>query len=233
MKVVLILIACGVFSFFVVGANEAVSAEQGKACATPDSKLMALIEESQSAGDVWQMDDCDSVRHLQSGVTCSADLPLDESALERLVEFPTGLGLGEDVACDYSLPDGGALTLYVTRDADPRDSESEFQGVVDAIAQRFERLKPLQPPIMSGPIPAEAEPIEPLTASFEFEMEDGRKAVTSAWYYVLHDWQVKIRLTEFGTSADEASMGQLTGGLMMILALTNVSEQAMNNQRLD
>ena len=57
---------------------------------------------------------------------------------------------------------------------------------------------------MSGPIPGEAEPIEPLTASFEFEMEDGRKAVTSAWYYVLPDWQVKTRLTELGTSADGA-----------------------------
>ncbi len=157
-------------------------------CSDSDQASPSLIESINNNKDVWKLEGCNTVRHIQSNTLCEpsiGDWPLD-----RLIIFPSdpAIARGNDIGCDYIIPHGGGLTLYITHLDKPRSEEEAFNEFTAAILSRFPNARPVQV------IRLENETIKPHAALYEIELK-GEQHLTGVWYQTIRGWDVKVRAT--------------------------------------
>ena len=91
--------------------------------------VAALLTRTPEAAGVFEAQPDGAARHVQSGLLCPAKFPNVE--LWHLEVFPSSLGKGADVGCDYGRngPDGlfvSKLTIFVTRMTPEETLDSDF-----------------------------------------------------------------------------------------------------------
>lgn len=145
----------------------------------------SLIDATEGGAAAFEVVDPEHIRHRQSGMLCR--LPADMlMKMSRLIVFPAKT-VGEDVACDYVLPDG-KLTLYATR-RDGLPLEAYAQGTFNSMHQSFPDGVPTETTIATVPGFD-----DPLAQSLGFT-RDGRAYVTSALVAREGRWFITLRAT--------------------------------------
>ncbi len=206
-----LLLLCCMGSFLVIADRpSAQAAKADQPCDDTSLLPVAVRQDVRENGDVWSLDGCDAVRHRQSGTVCKASIGFDWP-LDRLIIFPSEptIARGEDVACDYLIPDGGAYTLYLTHFDRPYTDPQMFEGIKNAILSRFPEAKPLNSFAMTS------ETLHPFTALYEIET-DGVKYHTGVWYQTVNGWQVKVRVTYPATPTSQAEENQVLTSLQWL-----------------
>ena len=176
----------------------AILEEQARLDAAKQANLPApepLPQQTHTA-PVWQLQDA-HLQHIASGYQCPAEASGFQMTDDEI--YP-GLGHGNDVACVYVSPEGGAVKLHLTNFGRDVSAAAHFKGVATSIADTYSVTRPAPVPTVPG-----ASAIRQAGAYQIKAVSDRRPDVpvhTAIWIERVGPWHIKARATY---EADQAS----------------------------
>lgn len=159
--------------------------------ASPSRAINAPDAASQNRAPVWTLtEDETGLKHLISGYTCPAVFDTFQMIDDEI--YP-GLGYGNDVACVYGSPAGGAVKLHVTNFGRDVSLSAHLKGVETSIAEAHRVIQTLPTPHQ-----AEGQVIQQASAFHIEAVSDLRPDIpvhTAVWIDRFGPWHVKVRAT--------------------------------------
>jgi hypothetical protein len=112
------------------------------------SRVREIVANTKDASGVFVVQDDGTVHHIQSGLNCPAEFP--NADFRHAEIFPSALGAGMDVDCDYGRSDANEitvskLTIFATKASDGASLDQAFDKYRTEIRKAFPDVHPTGP----------------------------------------------------------------------------------------
>ena len=118
---------------------------------TTISRIRDIVANTKDAADVFFVRDDGKIYHIQSGLDCPAEFPNVEFRHAQI--YPSALGVGMDVGCDYGRSDANRgtiskLTIFATKAAENTSLDQAFTQYQADIRKTFPDVHPTGPALV-------------------------------------------------------------------------------------